>query len=141
MIIYLYIFLLLVHISNSFLFSVIIAIYNTGKYLDDSIGSLLNQTINLENIQIILVNDGSTDNSEEICLKYKRIHPKNIHYIKTMHGGVSRARNLGLKYVKGKYINFLDADDLWNCESFKYVSLFFLFHKNVDIMRILIFYY
>ena len=102
--------------------------------MDDSIGSLLNQTINLENIQIILVNDGSTDNSEEICLKYKRIHPKNIHYIKTMHGGVSRARNLGLKYAKGKYINFLDADDLWNCESFKYVSLFFLFHKNVDIV-------
>ena len=55
-----------------FKFSVIIAIYNTGRYLNDSIGSLLNQTIGFENIQLILINDGSTDNSEEICLRYHK---------------------------------------------------------------------
>ena len=54
------------------------AIYNTGRYLDDSIGSLYNQTIGFSNIQIILVNDGSIDNSEQICLKYQKLYSKNI---------------------------------------------------------------
>ena len=66
------IWLLLSKKSECFIFSVIIPIYNTGRYLYDSIGSLINQTIGFNNIQIILINDGSTDNSEEICLKYKK---------------------------------------------------------------------
>jgi glycosyltransferase involved in cell wall biosynthesis len=60
------------------LFSVIIAIYNAGRYLDDSISSLINQTIGLRKIQIILINDGSTDETEEICLKYKNEYKQNI---------------------------------------------------------------
>jgi glycosyltransferase involved in cell wall biosynthesis len=68
----------LLSLSKCFLISVIMAIYNTGRYLDDSIGSLLNQTIGLSNIQIILVNDGSIDNSEQICLKYQKLYSKNI---------------------------------------------------------------
>ena len=130
----LFIFFLLFYSSNSFLFSVIIAIYNTGRYLDDSIGSLLNQTIGFENIQIILVNDGSSDNSEEICLRYKEKYIKNIFYIKIEHSGVSKARNIGLKYIRGLYVNFLDADDLWSFNSFKNVFLFFKFNKNVDLV-------
>ena len=126
--------LVLFNSSNCFIFSVIMAIYNTGKYLDDSIGSLYNQTINFKKIQVILVNDGSTDNSEEICLKYKEKYNKNIIYIKIEHSGVSKARNIGLKFAKGKYINFLDADDIWGFQSFKYVSIFFKFNKNVDIV-------
>ena len=74
----------IVILNKCYLFSVIMAIYNTGRYLDDSISSLINQTINFKkNIQIILVNDGSTDNSEEICLKYQNIYYKNIKYLKT----------------------------------------------------------
>ncbi len=115
-------------------FSVIMAIYNTGKYLDDSIGSLINQTIGYEKIQIILVNDGSTDNSEEICLKLQKEYKENINYIKIEHGGVSRARNEGLKYAKGNYINFLDADDKWDSKAFKYASLYFNIYKNVNII-------
>jgi len=65
--------------KKCFKFSVVISIYNTGKYLDDSIGSLINQTIKFENIQVILVNDGSTDETEEICLKYKNKYQKNIY--------------------------------------------------------------
>ena len=65
---------------KGFLFSVIIPIYNAGRYLDDSIGSIINQTIGIKNIQIILVNDGSTDKTEEICLKYQRKYNKNIFY-------------------------------------------------------------
>ena len=73
-IIYFYLFYFyLIYFENCFLFSVVIAIYNTGRYLDDSIGSLLNQTINFNKIQVILVNDGSTDKTEEICLNYQNL--------------------------------------------------------------------
>ena len=58
------------------------AIYNTGRYLNESISSILNQTVGYQNIQIILVNDGSSDNSEEICLVYQRNYPNNIIYKK-----------------------------------------------------------
>ena len=117
-----------------FVFSIIIAVYNTGRYLDDSIGSLVNQSISFENIQIILVNDGSIDNSEELCLNYKNEYPKNIIYIRIEHGGVSKARNEGLKYAKGQFINFLDADDKWDNKALAYVLLFFEMNKNVDIV-------
>ena len=59
----------------------IIAIYNTGKYLNESITSVINQSIGYKEIQIILVNDGSTDNSEEICLKFKKLYINNIIYL------------------------------------------------------------
>lgn len=117
-----------------FIFSVIIAVYNTGRYLDDSIGSLLNQTINFTNIQIILVNDGSSDNSEEICLNYQQKYNKSIIYVKIKHSGVSRARNIGLEYAKGELINFLDADDKWDPQALMYVSMFLKENKNVDIL-------
>ena len=119
----------IVILNKCYLFSVIMAIYNTGRYLDDSISSLINQTINFKkNIQIILVNDGSTDNSEEICLKYQNIYYKNIKYIKIEHSGVSKARNIGLNYAEGKYINFLDPDDIWHHKAFYLVFLFFKIH-------------
>ena len=108
------------------------SIYNTGKYLDDSINSLLNQTIGFTEIQIILVNDGSTDRSEEICLKYVNTYPKNIFYIKIEHGGLSKARNVGMKYAKGRYINFLDPDDKWDYKAFKHFLLFFKLYKDID---------
>ena len=122
------------HISKCYIFSVIISIFNTGRYLDDSIGSLLNQTIGFKNIQIILVNDGSTDNSENICLKYKEKYEKNIIYIRIPHSGVSAARNIGLKHVKGIFVNFLDSDDKWSPNTFKNVYLFYKTKKNVDII-------
>ena len=127
--------------TENFIFSVIISIYNTGKYLKDSIGSLLNQSINLDKIQIILVNDGSKDKTEEICLMYKKNYPKNIEYIKIEHSGVSKARNIGVKFAKGKYINFLDADDKWDKNAFKYVFLFFQFYRKINILgcRIILF--
>ena len=54
-----------------------------------------------------MVNDGSSDNSEEICLLYKLFYPKDIIYIRILHGGVSKAKNVGIKYSLGKYINYL----------------------------------
>jgi glycosyltransferase involved in cell wall biosynthesis len=111
------------------------SIFNTGKYLDDSIGSLLNQTISFEeNIQLILVNDGSIDNSETICLKYKNKYPDNIIYVYKENEGLSSARNMGLEFATGKYINFLDPDDLWSNNTFKYVSKFFKLHPKIDLV-------
>ena len=92
--------------------SIIIPLYNSENYLEDVINSIINQNIGFENIQLILVNDGSKDNSEEICLKYKNKY-KNIIYVKQENQGVSAARNTGLEYVEGKYINFIDSDDKW----------------------------
>ena len=122
----------LLSFSKCFLISVIMAIYNTGRYLDDSIGSLYNQTIGFSNIQIILVNDGSIDNSEQICLKYQKLYSKNIIYINIEHSGVSKARNIGMNYAIGQYINFLDPDDKWDSKAFKYILLFFKLNKDID---------
>ena len=120
--------------GENYIFSVIIAIYNTGRYLEDSIGSIFNQTLDINKIQIILINDGSIDQTNEICMKFVKEHPKNMLYIPIKHSGVSIARNIGLKYAKGKYINFLDADDKWDKNVFKHVLLFFRFFKNIYIV-------
>ena len=68
--------------KKDYKFSIIVPIYNVGKYLEETIMSVVNQTIGFENIQLILINDGSIDNSEEICLKYQKIYPENIIYYK-----------------------------------------------------------
>jgi len=103
-----------------FKYSVIIPIYNVEQYLEETILSVVNQDIGFkENIQMILVNDGSPDNSEEICLKYQNLYPNNIVYIKQENSGVSAARNNGMKYIEGEYVNFLDSDDLWSENAFR----------------------
>jgi len=88
--------------------SVIVPVYNVEKYLDKCLNSLVNQT--LKDIEIIVVNDGSTDNSEKIIKKYLKKN-KNIKYIKKNNSGVSEARNIGLEQATGEYIGFLDSDD------------------------------
>lgn len=112
-------------------FSVVIPIYNVEKYLEETIESVIDQTIGFEeNIQMILVNDGSPDNSEEICLRYKNKYPKNIIYIKQKNAGVSAARNNGKKHALGKYVNFLDSDDKWSLDAFE--KVYYYFEKNYD---------
>ena len=120
--------------SEKFLFSVIISIYNTGRYLDESIGSLLNQTLPFDKIQIILVNDGSIDETEDICLKYQNKFPNNIKYIKINNNGVSIGRNIGMQYAEGKFINFMDSDDKWDKKAFKLAFLFFKHYKKINII-------
>ena len=103
--------------KNEYKISTIIPFYNSEDYLEEAIESVINQTFGFENIQLILVNDGSTDNGEEICLKYKNTY-SNILYLKQENRGVSAARNNGIKHAEGKYINFLDSDDKWSKEAF-----------------------
>ena len=118
-----------------FLFSVVIPVYNVEQYLAETLDSVIGQTIGFENIQIILVNDGSPDNSEEICLRYRDKYPDNITYIKQENAGVSAARNNGIRYIKGKYVNFLDSDDCWEKNAFKWVNAFYeKYGDQVDVV-------
>ena len=89
--------------------SVIVPIYNVEKYLSKCLDSLINQT--LDDIEIILVNDGSTDNSGNIAKEYKDKYSDKIIYFEKENGGLSDARNFGIPYTKGEYIAFLDSDD------------------------------
>ena len=90
------------------LVSVIIPIYNTEKFLPLCINSVLNQT--LTDIEVLLVNDGSTDGSGKICDEYA-CKDQRIQVIHTLNQGVSHARNQGLETAKGEYIAFMDSDD------------------------------
>lgn len=89
--------------------SVIVPIYNVEKYLEKCINSLLSQT--LKDIQIILVNDGSKDNSGNIAKEYEKNNKDRVIYVEKANGGLSDARNYGLKYATGNFIAFLDSDD------------------------------
>lgn len=91
------------------LVTIIIPVYNVQEYLEKCFNSLINQTY--KNIEIIIIDDGSKDNSLDICKKYEAEYNSIIKLIHTENKGVSSARNLGLKQAKGNYILFLDSDD------------------------------
>lgn len=121
--------------EHKFLFSVIMPIYNVEDYIEEAISSLVNQTIGFDKIQIIMINDGSPDNSEAVCLKYKEQYPDNIVYKKIPNGGVSNARNTAFQYVDAKYITFLDPDDKWELSSFENAYKFFEEHYDeIDVL-------
>lgn len=88
--------------------SIIVPVYNVQEYLDACINSLLSQTY--ERIEIILVDDGSTDDSGRICERYASLDPR-IRVIHKENGGLSDARNAGIEIAKGEYIGFVDSDD------------------------------
>lgn len=88
--------------------SIIVPIYNSEKYLPQCIESILNQTY--KNFELILVNDGSTDNSLSICESYAQKDEK-IEILNLQHNGVSNARNNGISKAKGEFICFVDSDD------------------------------
>lgn len=110
-------------------------LYNVEEYFEEAIYSMIKQTIGFkESIQVILVNDGSPDNIEEKCLAYKKKYPENIIYVKKENGGVSSARNEGMKHIRGKYTLFFDADDKWDKNSFKRIFDFFEKHySEIDV--------
>jgi glycosyltransferase involved in cell wall biosynthesis len=107
--------------------SVIVPVYNTEKYLIRCIDSLLNQS--LKEIEIILVNDGSTDNSREICLEYKSKYPDIIKYYEQGNKGPSEARNLGIYHSNSEYITFIDSDDELINDIYNYCKEYILSRK------------
>ena len=89
--------------------SIIVPVYNVEKYIEKCLNSLVKQT--MEDIEIIIVNDGSKDNSINVINKFIKRYPEKIQYLEKENGGLSDARNYGLPYAKGEYIAFLDSDD------------------------------
>ena len=129
---------------SEFKFSVVIAAYNSDLWITKTINSLINQTLDFEeNIQVIIVDDGSTDNTGQICKGFKAKYPKNIKYvINEENQGASAARNIGLKQATGKYINFLDSDDYVSSTTFRSISNFFnRFGDEIDMVSIPIHYF
>lgn len=111
--------------------SVIVPVFNTEKYLKKCIESILNQEV--KNIELILVNDGSSDNSGLICDDYSK-KDSRIRVIHKENEGVSIARNIGIKNATGKYISFIDSDDWIDKEMYKEIlNIFYTY--NVDFVK------
>ena len=107
---------------SKYLISVIIPMYNAEKYIEECLDSIINQTLGNKNIQIIVVNDSSTDSSKEIIeeyiTKYKNIKLVNLEKCSQMAG---KPRNVGIQYAESEYIMFLDADDFLNIDACEFM--------------------
>ena len=99
------------NVKSPVMLSVIVPVYNVEAYLEECLDSLLRQKC--KEMEIICVNDGSTDGSAEILKKYQKSHPK-IKIISKENGGLSSARNAGLAKAEGEYVVFVDSDDIWD---------------------------
>lgn len=117
----------------SYDFSVVMSVYNMKKYMRESIDSVIHQTIGFEKIQLILVDDGSSDGSSGICDEYKAKYPESIDVIHKPNGGLSSARNTGLTHVRGKYVTYTDPDDILSKDAFQKVFSFMEQHEEADI--------
>ncbi|ATO45703.1 hypothetical protein C5L30_001303 [Companilactobacillus farciminis] len=117
--------------SSEPFFSIIIPMFNTEKYIEDCISSILNQ--NFCDYEIIIVDDGSTDGSLKIISQYIK-GKANIKLFKQNNAGVSAARNVALEKAVGKYIMFMDSDDYLIGESMKYLKNTLLKNSDVDLL-------
>ncbi|EAK6610176.1 glycosyltransferase [Campylobacter coli] len=123
-------------------YTIISAVYNVEKYLDDYFKSIINQRLDFKkNIFMILVDDGSIDNSAQIIKKYQKKYPKNIVYLYKENGGQASARNLGLKYMqennyKAPWVTFTDPDDFLDRNYFYEVDKFLSTHQDDDICMV-----
>ena len=111
------------------LISVVVPVYNVHSFLDNCVKSILNQTY--KNIEIILVDDGSTDDSGLICDSYAKIDNR-VKVIHKTNGGLSDARNVGIKNANGMYITFVDSDDYLD-ENYVKVLYILITENNSDI--------
>lgn len=97
--------------------SIIVPVYNAEKFLPQCLDSLVNQS--LDDYEVILINDGSKDSSAEIIEQYKNKYPQIINAVTVQNGGQGRARNIGMKMAKGKYLGFADSDDWVSPDMFR----------------------
>ena len=113
--------------------SIIIPVYNTEQTLEKCVDSVLQSSLN--NFEIILVNDGSTDNSANICESYKNSYPEQVLVIHQKNQGLSAARNAGLGIAKGQYITFVDSDDYISKDLYCHLLEQLNTHKNIDLLE------
>ena len=129
--------------EHRFKFSIISAVYNAEKYLEDAIQSILTQDIGFEDsVELILVDDGSPDSSGSICDFWQKKYPDNIKVIHKENGGVSSARNAGIAVAEGRFINFMDSDDKLSPDTLSSVYQYFItIEKTVDLVSIPIYFF
>ncbi len=119
-----------------FVFSIVVPVYNTAAYLEECIQSVIGQSVGFGDTQLVLVDDGSTDDSACICKRYAERFPSNVVFLQQENSGVSAARNLGLEYARGLWINFLDSDDLWSNDAFEVVLRFSAEHPELRMVSL-----
>ncbi|MBE6499018.1 MAG: glycosyltransferase [Methanobrevibacter thaueri] len=126
-----------------FKISVVMAAYNSGEYIAESIKSIINQTLNFKkHIQLIVVDDASYDNTLDVVNQFKEKYPDNISVISSKENhGAAHSRNLGLDEVKGEFVNFLDSDDYISENAFQKALDFFKKYDGVDIASIPIYFF
>ena len=95
--------------------SIVVPVYNVSKYLDKCLSSILSQTY--KNIEVLVINDGSTDDSPDVIAKY--LYDKRLVYMEQANAGVSAARNKGIEAATGEFIGFVDSDDFIETEMYK----------------------
>lgn len=109
--------------------SIIVPVHNSLEYIEKCLFSLVNQTI--VNKEIIIVDDGSSDGSYDVCISYQQTYPKLIKVFKQNNKGVSSARNVGIINSHGKYIGFVDSDDYIELNMFE--KLLDIVNRNIKI--------
>ncbi|MEH8263434.1 CDP-glycerol glycerophosphotransferase family protein [Aeromonas allosaccharophila] len=116
-------------------YTVVSAVYNVGRYLDDYFNSLVKQRLDFKkHITLILVDDGSTDNSAEIIKRWQKKYPNNIQYIYKENGGQASARNLGIKHVTTEWVTFIDPDDFVNKDYFSSIDEYVIKNTSVNMI-------
>ena len=124
-----------------YIITVITAVYNVENYVAETIESVIAQDIGFQNIQLIMVDDGSADKSGDICDAYAAKYPDNIKVIHKENCGASSARNEGLKHIEGKYVSFLDADDKLSQNALSACARFLDYHPETDVAAMPVFYF
>lgn len=109
--------------------SVILPVYNVASYLDEAFQSLIQQS--LREIEIIAINDGATDNSQEYIDKYMALDPR-IKCVKQVNQGLSGARNSGIRLIQGEYVYFMDSDDIIETDALE-TCYYYAKHNDADV--------
>ena len=117
-----------------YLVSVIVPVYNAENFLDNTINSVINQTLGFENIELILVDDNSSDGSKDVIKKYSNQFENVIYYFsENNHGFPGFGRNMGLKLASSDYVMFLDNDDEYDQDMCKMLYETMI-NENVDLV-------
>ena len=113
--------------------SIIVPVYNTGSKLEKCLNSIIKQTKKID-IEILIINDGSTDNSEDIIKQYMEEHKQdNIKYFSKENEGIAKTRNFGIEKATSRYIMFLDSDDYLDVKAFEILEKYI--EQDIDLIK------